>query len=246
MLNNSERDLIHQVLTHRPFDADTAYLFVVVEGEDPVPTDSASEQLLTQHRSSVRSATVDGTYTWREEPTTLDASTTGAGRIYAGCRVGPLLVVVGKRVTPGAVKETEASFDHFYFAAMHANVTAILEGSFPAHAPSKPQPEAWFMRTGGKDSGVTTEEGQSVLRPIAGGGDAVRQEVRALELFERIWRKHYGPTLWLAVKNGTVQAVGETRGVVEQRIAEKGIESPVLYVPPEQEDQVLHVYSAVI
>jgi hypothetical protein len=213
---------ITDAFTHRPFDCDSVSIFELAD-DKPLPCDEDSKRLWEQHRHPIAFLAQEKTQptrVWFGDIQKVPGQEVLNAVCYGGCRVGTVIVVLAKRL---AGLKTEAQmagiFDDHFFNVMARILAEIL--GVPLRADQFPSKDPAYFAVGGLEG-----------------------EMRALERLEKLWRDKYGKETWLAIKDQTVQAVGQTRREVEQQIEEKGVESPVLYVPPEHEDHVLHVYSA--
>jgi len=199
-------------LKGKPFDCDVVVVYKVTD-HGPVACDDqakAVERLYPKRiealcrRESGAVESWDGRFYAAGQP----GERTLLHYYYGACRLGDLLLVVGKRSAP---EGQGVPIDSFFLDALRLVAAELLE--LPAE---------------GGSAGVG--EG------ARGAQEEVFREIARVKQFEHLWRRKYGPDAWLAVRGGTVVAHAKSRRELEERLAAEGIEAPVLHVPPEGEE----------
>lgn len=217
MNQNSVKQRIYEALAHRPFECMVVHLYDLVEGH-LVSGEAAAETLITEHRQTILSAIASKSgksVTWRAGGIGQESP----GLCFGACHIGPLVVLVGKPLTRDALKSAVGDpIDSYFLDAVQVRIAEIL-GIHPTKLAS----------------GLEVAE----LR----APDDLSVNLKLLENFEPDWRRIYGADQWLAVKGGTVVAHGPSRSAVGQALCERGIKSPVLYVPPKKEEQICEMFT---
>lgn len=214
---NSVKERIYEALVHRPFECTVVHLYDFIEGK-LVSGEVAAETLISQHCQSILSAISSKSgksVAWRAGGSGQESP----GLCFGACNIGPLVVVVGKPLTRDPLNSLVSDpVDSYFLDAVQVRVAEILGIEFTKLA-----------------CGARTVEVR--------GRDDLSTDFKLLEVFESDWRRVYGEDKWLALKGGTVIAHGLSRPAVEQELRERGVKSPVLYVPPKKEERICEMFT---
>jgi len=200
-------ELAAQKLKARPFECQVVAAFHFAQST-PVCLGGAAVKLWELFRDNILSLRREDSYgvlLWSGANQTPHGPQNQelSSYFYGACRVGDLVVVVGKN--PGDLTEP-APIDGLFLDAVKGRVADVL-GTSPMVGTSPPD-----------------------------GVAGIAAELRALQESEGDWRQHYGDDVWLAVRDGTVPVCAKTLDELEERVVRKGLPSPMLFVPPAEDD----------
>ena len=220
MLTDEQRRLVTELLREKPFECHRVFFFQLHPGQQPVALDSESERLYQRDQRIVDALPrCEALEDWAGN--IVDGPREAArAYFYASYRFDPLMVVVSKvvEILPGQTR-IESPFNTYFLDAIAASIAPLV--------------------------------GWTVSRFVVAGEHKLPEESRTTPFNElaawrqckRLWRERFGPNVWIAIKGTQPIATARTVEELDEKVRSLNLEPPLLYAPPEGEENVYDIIS---